>query len=302
MQQKWKPQDMSDQSGKVMIVTGANSGLGLASARALAEKGATVIMACRSEVRGQQALEEVAKTAATAPHLLVLDLSDLQSVRRFAEQIKEQYDRLDVLLNNAGIMATPYGTTVDGFEQQIGVNHLGHFALTGRLLELLMGTPGSRVVNVSSLAARNGQVQPASFRQPENYKPWAAYSQSKLANLMFTLELRRRLAGQDTLALAAHPGGASTNLGRNVESGRVMKWLAENVLLPLLPTAEQNAAPQLYAATVEEVQAGDYYGPGGWGEISGAPKKVTMPPTIGRENDWERLWNVSEELTGVQFE
>ena len=301
MKNKWTADDMPDQSGKVAIVTGANSGLGFASAKALAEKGATVVMACRSEERGRKALRKVEKTAATEPVLLQLDLSDLQSIRQFSEQFTRQYDQLDILMNNAGIMATPYDTTADGFEQQIGVNHLGHFALTGQLIELLLATPDSRIVNVSSLAARNGKLRTDSFQQPDGYEPWPAYSQSKLANLMFTLALQERLQGKDIVPVAAHPGGAATNLGRNVQSGKVMKWLAEKVLLPLLPSPEQNAAPQLYAATAQDVQSGDYYGPGGWGEISGAPKQVEMPPTIGSREKWEQLWQVSEELTGVQY-
>lgn len=301
MKQKWTLQDMPDQTGKVAIVTGANSGLGLASAKALASKGAAVVMACRSEARGREAVQQIADAAATPPQLLLLDLSDLQSVQNFAEAFLARYDRLDLLLNNAGVMATPYGTTADGFEQQIGVNHLGHFALTGHLMDRLLGAPGSRIVNVSSLAARNGQVRPDTFRQPDAYQPWPAYNQSKLANLMFTLSLQGRLARTGAIALAAHPGGAATNLGRNVETGKWVKWLAENVLLPLLPSAEQNAAPQLYASTAPDAQGGEYYGPGGWGEISGAPKKVKMPPTIGQPEDWERLWAASEEMTGVRY-
>jgi len=155
------------------------------------------------------------------------------------------------------------------------LTNLDHFALTGHLIECLLGTPESRIVNVSSLAAYNGEVYTTSFREPREYKPWAAYGQSKLANLMFTLELKDRLEGKGTIAVAAHPGDAATNLGRNIKSGKVMKWIAEKVLLPLLPSAEQNAAPHLLAATQEHVQNGDYYGPGGLGEISGAPKKVS---------------------------
>jgi NAD(P)-dependent dehydrogenase (short-subunit alcohol dehydrogenase family) len=301
MKRKWTSEDIPDQSGKVAIVTGANSGLGFASAKALAEKGATVVLACRSEERGQEALRQMAASASTEPVFLQLDLSDLASVKQFSEQFLSQFDRLDILMNNAGIMATPYRTTTDGFEQQIGVNHLGHFALTGRLMECLLGTPESRIVNVSSLAARNSQVKPDSFREPEAYQPWAAYGQSKLANLMFTLELRDQLKDQDTIAIAAHPGGAATNLGRNVQSGKIVKWLAENILLPLLPSPEQNAAPQLLAATAAEVQNGAYYGPGGWGEINGAPKQVDFPESIGKKADWQRLWQASEALTGVEY-
>jgi len=301
MKNKWTPNDMPDQTGKVIIITGANSGLGLASAKKLAERGAQVIMACRSEERGQEALKRVVPRAAASPRLMLLDLADLESVQRFAQQFKEEYSRLDVLLNNAGIMATPYGTTREGFEKQIGVNHLGHFALTGHLFALLLATPGSRIVNVSSLAARNGTINTASFREPEDYKPWAAYGQSKLANLMFTRQLQERLDGQHTLALAAHPGGAATNLGRNVQNGPIMTWVANNILLPLLPTADQNARPQLYAATAADVTDGAYYGPGGWGQIAGAPKSVNMPETLGSPTDWKELWKVSEKLTGVVY-
>lgn len=301
MKKAWTSEDIPDQTGKIVIITGANSGLGLASAKKLAQKGARVIMACRSQKRGQEALKRVVPNATSSPRLMLLDLADLKSVQQFATQFKQEYDRLDILLNNAGIMATPYAETRDGFEKQVGVNHLGHFALTGHVFSHLLATPGSRIVNVSSLAARNGEIRTDRFREPDNYKPWAAYQQSKLANLMFTCQLQQRLSGKDTLALAAHPGGAATNLGRNVQSGAFMTWIAENILLPLLPSADQNARPQLYAATATDVQGGAYYGPGGWGEIAGAPQKVDMPKTLGTPADWKRLWKTSEELTGVKF-
>jgi NAD(P)-dependent dehydrogenase (short-subunit alcohol dehydrogenase family) len=301
MAHTWTTDDIPDLHGQVIIITGANSGLGLASAKKLAQKGATVIMACRSEERGQQALQEVEAVAKVKPQLMLLDLGDLSSVKSFADAFTKQYQRLDVLLNNAGIMATPYGTTADGFEQQIGINHLGHFALTGHLLLTLLDTPNSRIVNVSSLAARNGQVDPSSFRDPVEYKPWKAYGQSKLANLQFTKEFERRLKKHNVRVVAAHPGGASTNLGNNVETGAVMKWIANNILLPLLPSAEQNARPQLMAATAPHIQSGGYYGPGGWGEFSGAPKQVEMPDTLGTPADWEKLWAESERLTGVSY-
>ena len=301
MANTWTTDDMPDLTGQIIIITGANSGLGLASAKKLSQKGAKVIMACRSEERGLQALQEVAAIADVQPQLMLLDLGDLASVKSFADAFTKQYQRLDVLLNNAGIMATPYGTTTDGFEQQIGINHLGHFALTGHLLPMLLDTPNSRIVNVSSLAARNGRMDLPSFRDPVECKPWRAYGQSKLANLLFTKELDRRLQGKDVRVVAAHPGGASTNLGNNVETGAVMKWIANNILLPLLPSAEQNARPQLMAATAPHIQSGGYYGPGGWGEFSGAPKQVEMPDTLGTPADREKLWAESERLTGVSY-
>jgi NAD(P)-dependent dehydrogenase (short-subunit alcohol dehydrogenase family) len=165
----------------------------------------------------------------------------------------------------------------------------------------LLATSGSRIVNVSSLAARNGQIDIASFRNPVNYQPWKAYGQSKLANLMFTLELNRRLPEGKTIAVAAHPGGASTNLGRNVEGNAVLRFIADKVLLPLLPTADQNARPQLYAAVGEAVGPDHYYGPGKWGEIAGPPRRVELPRSIGQPADWSALWVASEELTGGSF-
>jgi len=303
MTNKWTAADIPDQSGKTIIITGANCGLGLASAKRLTEKGASVIMACRSEKRGRDAAQEVGRETGITPEMMLLDLSNLESVRSFAEAFRAEYKDLHVLLNNAGIMATPFNRTEDGFESQIGINHLGHFALTGLLLPVLLDTKDSRIVNVSSLAARSGMVRPETFRGDEQqYSPWAAYNQSKLANLFFTLELNRRLHGKDTIAIAAHPGGAATNLGRNVKTSKAFQWFAKNILLPLLPTANQNARPQLYASTMPNVHGGHYYGPGGIGEIGGAPTQVKLPGSIGTAEELEQLWIVSEELTGVRFD
>lgn len=301
MKKNWTPDDIPSLKGKVIIITGANSGLGLASAKALAQNGAEVVLACRSEERGAAALKEVEALQTAPARLMLLDLGSLESVQAFAENFKANYEQLDVLMNNAGIMATPYGITQDGFEKQIGVNHLGHFALTGHLLSVLLNTSDSRIVNVSSLAARNGQMDIASFRESANYQPWKAYGQSKLANLMFTLELNRRLPEGQTIAVAAHPGGASTNLGRNVKTNPVLQFIAEKVLLPLLPSADQNARPQLYAAVGGEAEADHYYGPAKWGEVAGPPKRVALPPSIGQPAEWSALWVASEELTGVSY-
>lgn len=301
MKKNWTPDDIPSLKGKVIIITGANSGLGLASAKALAQNGAEVVLACRSEERGAAALKEVEALQTAPARLMLLDLGILESVQAFAENFKANYEQLDVLMNNAGIMATPYGITQDGFEKQIGVNHLGHFALTGHLLSVLLNTSDSRIVNVSSLAARNGQMDIASFRESANYQPWKAYGQSKLANLMFTLELNRRLPEGQTIAVAAHPGGASTNLGRNVKTNPVLQFIAEKVLLPLLPSADQNARPQLYAAVGGEAEADHYYGPAKWGEVAGPPKRVALPPSIGQPAEWSALWVASEELTGVSY-
>ncbi len=304
MQKKWTPADLPDQSGKVIIITGANSGLGFASAKVLAQAGATIIMACRDEERGAHALREIKRAVPDGDlELIPLDLASLDSIAAFAKKFSANYERLDVLLNNAGIMATPFGKTKDGFEQQFGVNHLGHFALTARLLPLLRATPQSRVVAVSSLAAHSGTINFEDLHGEKNYQPWKAYRQSKLANLMFALELNRRFqaAGANAISVATHPGGAATNLGRHVQSGKVARFLAENIFLPLLPGPFKGARAQLYAAGAEQVPGGTYFGLDGPGQIWGYPKKIGIPAPARREKEWKKLWEVSEKLTGLSF-
>ncbi len=304
MKNKWIPQNLPSQSGKTIIITGANSGLGFASTQALARAGATVVMACRSEERGKRALQAVKqKVPDSQVELMLLDLGSLDSVAAFAEAFARKYGRLDVLLNNAGIMATPFGKTEEGFEKQFGVNHLGHFALTARLMPLLRGTPNSRIVAVSSLAAVNGTIDFDDLHHAQSYKPWEAYGQSKLANLMFALELDRRLkaAGENSISLATHPGGAATNLGNNIEAGRLFKFIGENILLPLLPSAEKGARAQIYAAGEEKALGGAYYGLDGFGQYYGYPKQVEIPPSARNTEDWVKLWEVSERETGLSF-
>ncbi len=226
-----------------------------------------------------------------------LDLSDLDSVRRFAEAFRAKHSRLDLLINNAGIMVPPYGKTAQGFETQFGVNHLGHFALTGALLDLIVDTPGSRIVNVSSVAHYLGKIDFSDLNWEKGYKAQAAYGQSKLANLLFTYELQRRLAGagRDTLVVAAHPGWTETNLQAHAKGVKFLnRFFAQDPPMGALPT--------LYAATESGVNGAEYYGPSGFLEMNGPPKRVRSNRRSHDENVAERLWNVSEDLTGVHFE
>ncbi len=297
MTTQWTAENIPDLTGKTAIVTGANSGIGYETARALVRKNAVVILACRSQERGEAAVAQILHGIPAAKTVLIpLDLMDLASVRRFAEQFCARYDRLDLLINNAGIMHTPFTRTVDGFEAQFGTNHLGHFALTGLLIHLLIRTPQARVVTLSSSGHRFGRMDFDNLNAEKSYDPGRAYAQSKLANLLFTYELQRRFqaAGLDTIAAAAHPGWTSTHLQKH--------WRMVQFLNPLI--AQQpamGALPTLYAATVPDVQGGDYYGPGGWQELRGYPRKVQSSSRSLDIADARKLWTISEELTGVHY-
>lgn len=293
----WNTAKLGDQTGRVAIVTGANSGIGFETARALANKGATVIMACRNLGKASPKADEIrAADPGADVEVMELDLSDLDSIRRFAEAFRARHSRLDLLINNAGIMVPPYGKTSQGFETQFGVNHLGHFALTGQLLELITSTPGARIVNVSSVAHYMGRIDFSDLHWEKGYKPQAAYGQSKLANLLFTYELQRRLsaAGKDTLAVAAHPGWTETNLQVHARSVKFMnRFFAQQ--------PDMGALPTLYAATASDVNGAEYYGPSGFLEMNGPPKRVRSNRRSHDKNVAERLWNVSEDLTGVAY-
>ncbi len=304
---KWTAADLPELSGRVFVVTGGNSGLGLETSRELARKGGHVVIACRNATQARTALENIRTSAPRASvESMSLDLADLASVRAFAAALRERHGRLDALCNNAGVMALPYRRTADGFEMQLGTNHLGHFALTGLLLETLLATPGARVVSVSSGAHRIGRIRFDDLQSERRYSKWQAYGQSKLANLLFTYELARRAekAGVDLTALAAHPGYAATNLqaaGPRMQ-GSVLgeRFVALGNRLFAQPAA-MGALPTLYAAAAEEVRSGEYYGAGGPGELWGHPKRVG---SSRRSRDLEvaaRLWQVSEDLTGVRF-
>jgi NAD(P)-dependent dehydrogenase (short-subunit alcohol dehydrogenase family) len=300
---KWSTADVPDQSGRVAVVTGANTGLGYHTAAALAQRGAHVVLAVRNLEKGNLAL---ARVVAAHPHadvtLQELDLSSLKSVRAAATALREAYPRIDLLINNAGVMWTPKQVTADGFEMQFGTNHLGHFALTGLLLDNLLPVRGSRVVTVSSVGHRiRAAIHFDDLQWERRYDRIAAYGQSKLANLLFTYELQRRLAAKrkNTVAVAAHPGTSNTELVRNLPA--VFKPTAAVLGLLLFQNAAMGALPTLRAATDPEVEGGQYYGPDGLGEQRGHPKLVSSSAQSHDEDLQRRLWKVSEELTGVTY-
>ena len=305
MADRWTAADIPDQRGRVAIVTGANSGLGLATARELARAGATVVMSTRSTAKGDQAAASIrASVPAAVVEVAPLDLADLGSVREFAARAGAAHERIDLLINNAGIMAAPRRLTKDGFESQFGTNHLGHFALTGQLLPALLKAPAPRVVTVSSHLHRTGTMNFDDLQGERKYSRWGAYGQSKLANLMFCFELQRRAteAGAPLLSLAAHPGYASTNLqfaatDRFYE--KAFGWIGNRLLAQ---SADMGALPTLYAATAPDLPGGTFVGPGGRKEQRGYPQVTTAARKAYDEDDWRRLWEVSEQLTGVQYE
>ncbi|MCT0226592.1 SDR family NAD(P)-dependent oxidoreductase [Synechococcus sp. CS-1331] len=298
----WTAADIPDQSGRLALITGASSGLGLETARALVRRGATVVLGCRSRQRSEQARTSLlADAAGGAINLLDLDLADLASVRTAARELADRYGRLDLLINNAGVMGLPRSLTSDGFEMQFGVNHLGHFALTMALLPLLRARPASRVVTVTSGAQYFGRI---AFDDPQGerrYDRWAAYGQSKLANVMFALELQQHLlaAGADVLSLAAHPGIARTNLqpASVAASGSWFEPLAYRVMGPLMQSSAMGALPQLFAATAPAARPGGHYGPDQLGGMRGYPKEVPVAPAATDGQQRLKLWQLSEQLT-----
>jgi NAD(P)-dependent dehydrogenase (short-subunit alcohol dehydrogenase family) len=302
----WTVENIPDLKGKTIVVTGGNSGLGFESVKAFAAKGAEVILASRSTEKGEDARIEILKDYPRGIiKVMQLDLGDLESVKSFVSTFKNSYKKLDVLLNNAGIMMTPYFTTKDGFEGQLGTNHLGHFALTGLLLDLVLKTPGARVVNVSSAAHKSGQMDfnNLQYENGKGYKPMKAYGRSKLSNLLFTYELQRKLeaAKKDTIAAAAHPGFALTNIANHLQSKFLVKMLT-----PLLKRMAQDQAmgalPQIRACIDPNVKGSDYYGPDGKNEMKGYPILVKSNPASHNLKDAASLWEESEKLTGVKFE
>lgn len=304
---RWVERHIPPQQGKVALITGANSGLGFEAAKLLAAKGARVILAVRDVTRGERAAAEIRRGVSAADlAVLRLDLASLASIRGTADALRLE-DRLDMLINNAGVMAIPRRTTVDGFEMQFGVNHLGHFALTGLLLPLLLGTPGARIVTVSSGAHVLGRINFDDLQGERRYQPWAAYAQSKLANLLFAYELQRRLAaaGRQVISVAAHPGYAATNLqrvGPEMAGSRLGLWLMAASNRLLAQSAATGALPEVYAATSPDVQGGDYIGPDGPLGQRGFPKKARSSARSYDHSTAARLWAVSEALTGVQFD
>jgi NAD(P)-dependent dehydrogenase (short-subunit alcohol dehydrogenase family) len=298
---KWTTTDIPDQTGRVAVITGANTGLGYETAAALADHGAQVVLAVRNLDKGKDA---AARITAQSPGANVavqeLDLTSLDSIRAAAEQLRAEHDRIDLLINNAGVMWTPKSTTKDGFELQFGTNHLGHFAFTGLLLDRLLPVAGSRVVTVSSMGHRiRAGIHFDDLQWERSYSRVGAYGQSKLANLLFTYELQRRLAPNGTtIAVAAHPGGSRTELARNLPA---LLAVVAPVLMPLFQGADMGALPTLRAATDPGVLGGQYYGPDGFGEQRGYPKVVASSEKSHDIEVQKRLWAVSEELTGVVY-
>ncbi len=304
MSRKWTSADVPDQSGRVAIVTGANTGIGYGAAAVLADKGAHVVLAVRNLDKGKDAK---ARITAKSPNAVVtvqeLDLTSLDNIRTAADELRAAHQRIDLLINNAGVMYTDKAATKDGFELQFGTNHLGHFALTGLLLDNMLGVDGSRVVTVSSVGHRiRARIHFEDLQLDRNYDRVVAYGQSKLANLLFTYELARRLKlkGVPTIATAAHPGAADTDLLRNMPGGirQVSQFVWSNFIAQ---DADMGAEPTLRAATDPSAANAEYYGPGGLGEQRGHPKVVKSSAQSHDEEIQRRLWTVSEELTGVTY-
>ncbi|HZP53473.1 SDR family NAD(P)-dependent oxidoreductase [Actinocrinis sp.] len=293
----WTEHDIPDQKGRVAVVTGANTGLGFETARALAQHGATVVLAVRDTEKGRQAAARMTGEVTVQE----LDLTSLASIHAAAAAVREAHPRIDLLINNAGVMYTPKQTTKDGFELQFGTNHLGHFAFTGLVLDLLLPVPGSRVVTVSSVAHRiRAAIHFDDLQWEKSYSRVAAYGQSKLANLMFTYELQRRLASHGTtIALAAHPGVADTELVRN--SPAAMRLISPLIAPLISQKPDMGALPTLRAATDPAAAGGQFYGPDGMGGFRGHPQVVASSPASQDVTVQQRLWTVSEELTGVKF-
>jgi NAD(P)-dependent dehydrogenase (short-subunit alcohol dehydrogenase family) len=301
MSSKWTAGEIPDQSGRFAVVTGANSGLGRITALELARHGAEVVIACRSVEKGEAVAEEVEAVAGgPAPSVHALDLGSLDSVRGFADGLSGR--QVDLLVNNAGVMMTPRETTSDGFELQLGTNHLGHFALTGRLLDALQRSHSARIVTLSSNEHKGGKIDFDDLQLESDYSRRGSYQRSKLANAVFAIELDRRLraAGSPAISVFAHPGYSATNLQSTGPTGPAKAVMAITNRV-LAQSAERGALPTLYAATAPGVEGGEYYGPDGFQEMRGFPTKVDAIPEAHDPEVGKRLWELSEELTGVRY-
>ena len=301
MAARWTAEQIPDQTGRVAVVTGANSGIGLEAARELARRGASVVLACRNADKGGEAKRKIVDAVPSAAVAVeALDLGSLASVRAFAERFAASHERLDLLINNAGVMAPPRQVTSDGFELQFGTNHLGHFALTGLLIGMMDGRDDARVVIVSSGAHRTGRIAFDDLQGEQSYGRWRAYGQSKLANLLFMYELDRRLRARSSSirTVAAHPGYAATNL-QSAAAPRLDVMLMSVGNAIFAQSAAMGALPTLYAATVPDLAGGTYVGPSGMFEMRGHPQAVSASAAARDEAVAQRLWGVSAELTGV---
>ena len=305
MNDKWTSVDIPDLMGKIVIVTGANSGIGYESVREFTRKGAEVIVASRDPIKAERSILNIKEEIPGAKlEFIELNLANLDSVRKFTEKFKSKYNSLDILLNNAGIMLIPFGKTVDGFENTVGTNYLGHFALTGLLMDRLSTTPGARVVNVASNAHYAGEMDFNNllFENKLGYTPMKAYSRSKLANLLFTYELQRRFQsrGYDVIAVAAHPGISATSLADHLFFN-LISWLIQPVMKMVFQSSAMGALPSLRASVDPEALGGQYYGPDGKGEKSGYPIVVVSNSASKNEADARTGWRNSEELTGIKY-
>lgn len=304
---KWSAIDIPVQSGRTVVITGANSGLGYFTSLALAEKGARVIMACRNLKKGEEARQRILdRNPEIKPELMEMDLSDLSSVRSFAESLLARGDAPNILINNAGIMATPYMLTTDGFELQFGVNHLGHFALTALLWPGMREISGARIVNVSSLAHRFGKIRFDDINWEQGYSKWGAYGMSKLANLLFTTEMARKLkaSGSELVVAAGHPGYADTSLqakGMIMAGSKGKARLFSLANKVIAQSGEKGALPSLYAATAPDVLSGAFFGPSGPMKMKGWPVEEKPDPKRVVPEVASELWKVSEDLTGISF-
>jgi len=303
--QHWTIADIPDLTGKTIIVTGGNSGLGLEAVKAFASKRACVVMACRSVNKGELAKKQILDSQPAANiAVMKLDLADMKSINEFVEKFNQGFDRLDVLLNNAGIMMVPYGLTHDGFENQLGTNHLGHFALTGLLLNTLRKTPYSRVVSVSSIAHKSGVMNYDNllYENGKEYSPLKAYSRSKLCNLLFTYELQRFFEKNqiNCMALVAHPGVSDTNLFNHAAPRWVLKLL-KPVFSVMVQPAFMGVLPELRASVDPNAKGGEFYGPDGKREMKGYPVVVTSNAASNDRESARKLWESSEKLTGIVF-
>jgi NAD(P)-dependent dehydrogenase (short-subunit alcohol dehydrogenase family) len=303
---KWTPKEIPSQIGKLAIVTGANSGIGYHTGLELARAGATVIMACRNAQKAEAAKAKILAAVLQAKlEVAIVDMANLDSIRAFADAFVATDRKLDMLINNAGVMGMPQRTpTAQGFEAQFGINHLGHFALTGELMPALLKTPGSRVVTVASIAHKSGRMRFEDPNWERAYDPRKAYQQSKLANILFGLELDRRLkrANADVASIVAHPGVAMTSIVNNGMGVNLKTKIINGLILPLLAQSEARGAwPTLYAATSPEAQSGHYYGPDGIAEIKGTPVEVKPKPQALDPVAAARLWHISEQMTAVEY-
>ena len=296
---KWTNKDILDQTGKIAIVTGANGGIGYETARVLAQKGTHVVMACRNMTKGHEAHDAIKREMPDASiQLMHLDLASLDSIHTFVEAFKSEHGQLHLLINNAGVAALPeHRTTADGFEMHFGTNHLGHFALTGRLIDTIASTPNARVVTISSGSHHNGKIDFENLNAEQSYRRWKAYSQSKLANILFTHELQRKLdaAKSGAIAVAAHPGWTAAKPPEHLRIFALLNLIfAQKIEMGVLPT--------LYASTASDVQGSDYIGPDGFNEMRGYPTKVRANERSYDKRVASELWEKSESLTGVQYD